>query len=414
MSKVLHTHQRLAAIRKPSMNKLVALRMCLLAGLTPALAVPALAQEGGYFYGGLSVGTSRARIDEQRITAGLAGNGLAVTGFSRDEHGPTYGLFGGYQINRNFGVEAGYVDLGKFGFSATTAPAGSLGGHIRLQGLHLDLVGTLPLSERFSLIGRAGLQNTRARDHFVGSGAVAVANPDPSARSTQAKFGAGLQYAFSPSFLVRAEAEHFRVDDAVGNRGGVNQVSVSLVFPFGRSPAPAPRVAAAPVYQAPEPAPAPMPPPPPPPPIVAQAAPPVVAAPAPAPPPPPRRRVSFSAESLFAFDQSTVKPEGKAALDRFAAETRGTEFQMIRVEGHTDRLGTTAYNERLSQRRAEAVKAYLVSAAGIEGNRINAVAKGESVPVTKPEDCKGSKPSASLIACLQPDRRVEIEVTGTR
>jgi OOP family OmpA-OmpF porin len=160
--------------------------------------------------------------------------------------------------------------------------------------------------------------------------------------------------------------------------------------------------------------PAPPPPPPPPPPIVAQAAPPVVAAPAPAPPPPPRRRVSFSAESLFAFDQSTVKPEGKAALDRFAAETRGTEFEMIRVEGHTDRLGTTAYNERLSQRRAEAVKAYLVSADGIEGNRINAVAKGESVPVTKPEDCKGSKPSASLIACLQPDRRVDIEVTGTR
>jgi OOP family OmpA-OmpF porin len=87
---------------------------------------------------------------------------------------------------------------------------------------------------------------------------------------------------------------------------------------------------------------------------------------------------------------------------------------MISVEGHTDRLGTTAYNDRLSQRRAEAVKDYLVSADGIEGSRINAVAKGESDPVTKAEDCKGSKPSARLIACLQPDRRVEIEVTGTR
>ncbi|MEJ5999325.1 OmpA family protein [Paucibacter soli] len=391
------------------MNKHAALRLCLLAGLSPVLAAPALAlgQDSGYLYGGLGVGASRARIDQDRITAGLASAGLVTTDFSRDERGRAYSVFGGYQLSRNFGVEAGFVDLGKFGFAATTTPAGSLAGQIRLQGLHLDLVGTLPLTDRFSLLGRLGVQSTRARDHFAGGGAVTVTNPDPSARSTQAKFGAGVQYEFSPSFLLRAEAERFRVNDAVGNRGGVNLVSVSLVFPFGRTAAPAPRMAAAPVYMAPAPAPAPAPLPPP---VMAPAAPPVVQAP----PPAPRQRASFSAESLFGFDQFAIKPEGMASLDRFATEAKRTQFEVITVEGHTDRLGSTAYNQRLSQRRAEAVKDYLVSAGGIESGRINAAGRSESVPITKPEDCRGSQPNSKLIACLQPDRRVEIEVTGTR
>jgi OOP family OmpA-OmpF porin len=409
MASALPFTRRLAANRKPMMNKLAALQLCLLPGLAATCVAPALAQEGGYFYGGLSAGASRARIDQDRITAGLAASGLATTGFNRDERGQAYGLFGGYQINRNFGLEAGYVDLGKFGFSATTSPTGTLDGRIRLQGLHLDLVGTLPITSNLSLIGRVGMQNTRARDHFGSSGAVAVSNPNPSARSTQAKFGGGVQYEFSPSFLMRAEAERFRVNDAVGNRGGVNVVAVSLVFPFGRSPPPAPRVAAAPVYVAPAPVPQPAPLPPP---VVEKAAPPMVVL-APAPPPPPTR-VSFSAESLFGFDQSAIKPEGKAALDQFAADIKGTQFGTITVEGHTDRLGTTAYNQHLSSQRAQAVKAYLTGTGGIDATKINAVGKGESMPVSKDADCKGSKANAKLIACLQPDRRVEIEVTGTR
>ena len=404
--------RRLKTIRKPMMmNKLPALRFFLLAGLAPVLAAPACAQEGGYFYGGLTAGVTRAHIDQERISSGLSGQGLTVTGFNRDQSGNGYGIFGGYQINRNFGIEAGYVDLGQFGFSASTSPPGRLDGQIKLQGLHLDLVGTLPITESFSLIGRVGAQNTRARDQFTGSGAVAVTNASPSARSTQAKYGVGIQYEFAPSLLVRAEAERFRINDAVGNRGGVNMVSLSLVFPFGRSPPPAPRMAAAPAYVAPAPAPAP-PPAPMPAPMVVEKVAPVLVVPAPA--PPPRRRVSFSAESLFGFDQSAIKPDGRAALDRFAADTKGTQFDVITVEGHTDRLGSTAYNQRLSTQRAEAVKAYLVSAGGIDAGKLNAVAKGESEPVTKAADCKGTKPSAKLILCLQPDRRVEIEVTGTR
>jgi OOP family OmpA-OmpF porin len=318
----------------------------------------------------------------------------------RDENDTGYKLFGGYQINRNFALEAGYFDLGKFGFN-TTVPGGTLTGQIKVRGLNFDLVGTLPLTERLSVLGRVGAQAAQVRDTFVGTGAAVVSNPDPSRRAVNYDLGAGLQYAFSPSFWVRGEAERFRLDDAVGHHGNVNLYSVSLVFPFGRAPAPAPKVAYAPVYVAPAPEPVA-----PPPPVVA-VAPPVVV-------PVERRRVSFSTESLFSFDKSELRAEGKAGLDTFATELAGTQFDTITVEGHTDRIGSTAYNQTLSQERADAVKAYLVSTNKVDASRINAVGKSESMPVTKAQDCKGNKASASLIACLQPDRRVEIEVVGTR
>jgi len=85
---------------------------------------------------------------------------------------------------------------------------------------------------------------------------------------------------------------------------------------------------------------------------------------------------------------------------------------MITAVGHTDRFGTEAYNQRLSERRVDAVKTYLVSK-GIEPTRIHTEGKGETQPVTKASECAGRK-SAKTIACLQPDRRVDIEVVGNR
>ena len=126
------------------------------------------------------------------------------------------------------------------------------------------------------------------------------------------------------------------------------------------------------------------------------------------------KKVQFSADSLFTFDKAVVRPDGKTALDAFARDLQGTRYSTISVEGNTDRLGSDAYNQKLSQERADAVKSYLVSNAGIDARKITAVGRGESNPVTKPGDCKGTKPTPSLIACLQPDRRVDVVVTGER
>lgn len=353
---LLTTTCRSGTAWKNKMNKINALRGMGLAGFGSLLvvaAVPTWAQEGGYFYGGASVGQSRAKIDEARITSTLLGAGLTTTSMTRDEHDTAYKLFGGYQLNRNFAIEGGYFNLGKFGFSSTTVPAGTLNGQIKLRGLNLDLVGTLPMIGSLSAIGRVGAQYADARDTFSGAGAVSVLNPNPSKRAANYKFGAGLQYEISPAFLVRAEAERYRINDAVGNHGNVNLFSVSLVIPFGRTPAASPRAVAAPAYV--EPAPTPVP---------AQAPPPVVAA-APVTPvvmAPERRRVSFSADSLFAFDQSNMRPEGREALDRFSTELAGTQYEVISVEGHTDRLGSDVYNRKLSSRRTSCKISGFVSA----------------------------------------------------
>ena len=318
-------------------------------------------------------------------------------------------MFLGYQMNPNFALEGGYFNLGQFNFRATTAPAGSLSGQIKLQGLNLDLVGKMPLNERWSVLARVGAQSAQARDRFSGTGAVHVLNATPSQRATHVKAGLGLQYEMSKSLLVRVEGERYRINDAVGNLGGVNVFSLSLVMPFGHAPAAAPRMSATPVYVAPVPVPVPAPPPP----VVD--APVVVAVPAPPPPPPPeRRRVKLEADSLFEFDRADVQPAGRGGLDRLLQELDGTRLDSITVEGHTDRLGSQTYNQRLSAQRADAVKAYLVGAGKLDANKISAIGKGESTPVTRPGDCKGVQPSAKLIACLQPDRRVEVEVTGTR
>ena len=155
-----------------------------------------------------------------------------------------------------------------------------------------------------------------------------------------------------------------------------------------------------------------------------------VAAPAPAgaayPPPPPPvvkpvpapKRFTLSADALFDFDRAIVKPEGRRQLDKLAADLKRAKFDviniaMVTVTGHTDRFGSAAYNMRLSMRRAEAVKAYLVEL-GIPAAKIVATGKGETHPVTKPGECKGDKATKELKACLQPDRRVEIEVSGAK
>jgi len=399
-------------MRHPTtLNRPPALRLLALALLGSLSGTAALAQTAPYPYVGLGVGATRGGVDAQRISDSVVvpfAGGFGSQTITSDDQDIGYKVFGGYQMNPWLGVELGYFHLGKQRFTNTTVPAGALQGQLRSQGVNLDLVGTVPLTTNLSGLLRAGVAYARTRGEFTGSGAVAVANPTPSDRSANLKLGLGLQYAFNPSVLMRGEFERYRNSDAVGGHGHVNLLSVSLVFPFGGAPsgmrrtsAPAPMpMAAAPMAPAPMVAPLPAPAS-----AVAMVEPPMA---------PATRRVTYSAESVFGFDTADVQPAGQAALDSFSAELAGSRYTSIQVEGHTDRLGSSAYNLTLSQQRADAVKAYLVSHGKLDPAKVQAVGKGEAMPVTDAATCPGQRQSASLIACLQPDRRVVIDVAGTR
>ena len=133
--------------------------------------------------------------------------------------------------------------------------------------------------------------------------------------------------------------------------------------------------------------------------------PPVAAAPAPAPVPPAvaASKVTFAADAFFDFDKYVLKPEGRAKLDDLVSKIKDVNLEVIIAVGHTDSIGTVAYNQKLSVRRAEAVKAYLVSK-GIEKNRVYTEGKGEKQPVADNKTAAGRAKN----------RRVEIEVVGTR
>ena len=220
--------------------------------------------------------------------------------------------------------------------------------------------------------------------------------------------GAGVQYSVSDRIMLQADWRrtygYMRDGASFGGSNRVNNNYVTLgvgyVFDVPRAPVMAavtPRPAAAP-------APAPMPPPPP---VVAQTPPPPLTPPAPppAPAPAPRfERITLSAEELFAFNRSDIrKPQPK--LDQLAALlTANPQINSVHVTGYTDRLGTNNYNLKLSQKRANAVKSYLVSK-GVAPGRVIAVGKGESNPLVQ---CTERKRPA-LIACLAPNRRVEVE-----
>lgn len=198
----------------------------------------------------------------------------------------------------------------------------------------------------------------------------------------------GVQYAFSDQFAAQIAYKRtigFQRSDAFGfRRDQNNYVNVGLTFFLDKTPTRAPRVAAAP-------------PPPPPQPMAAPVAP-------PAPPQPRFQKQTLTATELFMFDKAVLR-QPQTKLDEIASVMQAhPEISDVRITGYTDRLGSQAYNQSLSERRANAVKAYLQKK-GIDGSRLKTLGKGEADPVVQCSE----KNRAALIRCLEPNRRVEVE-----
>ncbi|QDC44048.1 OmpA family protein [Methylophilus medardicus] len=233
---------------------------------------------------------------------------------------------------------------------------------------------------------------------------------DGKKTSWMANVGLGAQYLFNDKFGIQADLRHQWsrarvaatngvVSDSETDTIGNTLFNIGGIFRFG---APAPVVE----EPTPEPTPAPM--------AAAEPAPAPAPAPAPIPAPmckPQNETVTVSAEKLFGFDKANLREEGRKVLEETAAKIKSNpEISAVVVTGHTDRIGSDAYNQKLSERRAKQVADYLI-AQGVDSNIITSEGKGKTEPVVQ---CDGKKVSKKLISCLQPNRRVEIRAEGTK
>ena len=345
----------------------------------------AMSADSGWIIGG-NVGQSRAKIDDAQITARLLGSGFGTSSMSEDDRDIGYKIFGGYKYNKYLSVESGYFDLGKFGFTSTTVPAGSLTGTIKIRGLNLDAVGTLPVSERFSVFGRIGAQYAQVKDTFIGSGAVTVTNPSPKKNALNYKAGVGVQYALTDSLGLRGEVERYRINDAVGSRGDIDMASIGLVYVFGgdkHSSTPERAVAPAPVQRVVEAKPEPEP---------ARVIVPVVK----------KEKYCSILDIQFEINQDEMQLEEKERLGVLGTFMKKYPDTTAVIEGHSDDVGTDEDNLKLSKHRAESVVQYLVDTFKIDRSRLSAVGYGESRPVADNSTAEGKKANrriGAVIAC---------------
>ena len=315
--------------------------------------------------------------------------------------GPGVFLKLGKELSESWDIQGG---LGYNSASENTGVAGA-SGRYKQTTLGLDALYMFSRSN-FRPFLVAGLGAARNKVQYSGAGLAG----DDSKTSWLGNVGLGAQYLVNDSFGLQADLREQwsraplgrTAVGAANDSGTVANTLLNLggIFRFG-APAPMPVVAAA------EPAPAAV--------VETTPAPAAVVEPAPAPAPeackPNAETITVGAEKLFGFDKSALKAEGKAALDEAAAKIKANpEIKAVLVTGHTDRIGSDAYNQKLSEKRAKQVAEYLV-AQGVDSGIITSAGKGESEPVVQ---CTGNKATKKLISCLQPNRRVVISAEGTK
>ncbi|MBS6026843.1 porin OmpA [Haemophilus pittmaniae] len=354
------------------------------AGLAAASVAQAAPQENT-FYAGAKAGWASFH-DGIKYTADhfvYTQNGVAYElGFNRNS--VTYGVFGGYQIlnrdNLGLAVELGYDDFGRAKFRAegqNVLKHTNHGAHLTLKGSY-DLGGVASALQGLDVYGRAGVALVRSDYKFYNLEGEKW-HKEHSLKASPV-FAAGLEYALPslPELALRLEYQWVnkvgKLKDQNGDRVDyapwIGSVTAGLSYRFGQGAAP---------VVAPE----------------------VV-----------NKTFSLNSDVTFAFGKANLKPEAKGALDGIYGEIAQVKSAKVAVAGYTDRIGSEKANLKLSQRRADTVANYLV-AKGVAAQDITATGYGKANPVTG-ATCDAVKGRKALIACLAPDRRVEIAVNGTK
>ena len=350
------------------------------AGLAAASVAQAAPQENT-FYAGVKAGQASFHDGIKANTDATNPRSLDFgTGYNRNSF--TYGVFGGYQIlnrdNLGLAVELGYDDFGRVKFKE----AGKVAAKHTNHGAHLSFKGSYEVLNGLDVYGKAGVALVRSDYKFydVATGARDHEEGRHSLR-TSGLFAVGAEYAVLPELAVRLEYQwltrvgKFRTQDShnssVDYNPWIGSINAGVSYRFGQG--------AAPVVAAPE----------------------VVS-----------KTFNLNSDVTFAFGKANLKPQAQAALDGIYGEIAQVNNAKVAVAGYTDRIGSDAGNLKLSQRRADTVANYFV-AKGVSADAISATGYGKANPVTG-ATCDQVKGRKALIACLAPDRRVEIAVNGTK
>ena len=352
------------------------------AGLAAASVAQAAPQENT-FYAGVKAGQASFHDGIKANTVVNPTNAYSDFGPGYHRNSVTYGVFGGYQVlnrdNLGLAVELGYDDFGRVKFK----DAGKVAAKHTNHGTHLSLKGSYEVLNGLDVYGKAGVALVRsdykfyntengARDHKAGRHSL----------RTSGLFAVGAEYAVLPELAVRLEYQwltrvgKYRTqttnNSSVDYNPWIGSINAGVSYRFGQGAVAAPAMA-------PE----------------------VVS-----------KTFNLNSDVTFAFGKANLKPQAQATLDGIYGEIAQVHSAKVAVAGYTDRIGSDAGNLKLSQRRADTVANYLVQK-GVATNAISATGYGKANPVTG-ATCDQVKGRKALIACLAPDRRVEIAVNGTK
>lgn len=319
----------------------------------------------GWYLGG-SFGKTYYDLDNRNISEEIATSQFTINSIGSDKADKGFKLFTGFQFNSHVSMELGYFDLGKTDFTALVTPEGSLYGRSEFKGINLDLIGSVPFTEKLSGFGLVGTTYAERKDRFVPSEAIFVNDTSRSDRNTNPKIGLGLQYSFTPSWAARFAVERYRLNDAINEKGYADSVNLGLVYKFGRTTAPVPVTVATPA------------------PIVRQ------------------QEYCTTLDIEFEIDNAAIQRAEKEKLAVVANFLNKYSATTAAIEGHTDDVGDTDRNLKLSQRRAESVVDYLVTHYNIAKNRLTATGYGESQPIADNSTEEGKRHNRrikSVISC---------------